>query len=128
MSIGTSIRELWLKVKSGTEILIGEWGVILIIFLAAFSSFGLGRLSATESARPPVTVGEAPQESVPRGMAVGGLVVASRTGSVYHFPWCPGAGQIKAENQIWFASEEAAVDAGYAPSKNCKGLGTATSQ
>jgi len=60
-------------------------------------------------------------------MAVGGLVVASRTGSVYHFPWCAGASQIKAENQIWYSSEEAAKEAGYAPSRNCKGLGAADS-
>ncbi len=117
-----SIRELLLKVKSVAEMMIQEWGVIIIIFLAAFSSFGLGRLSATESARPPVTVAEAPEEAKPQGMAVGGLVIASRTGSVYHFPWCAGASQIKTENQIWFSSEEGAKDAGYAPSKNCKGL------
>ncbi len=112
------------RCKAFMETVISDWGVILIIFLAAFSSFGLGRLSATETARPPVSVGEAAQESEPRDMAAGGLVVASRTGSVYHFPWCGGASQIKAENQIWFSSEEAAKDAGYAPSKSCKGLGT----
>lgn len=62
----------------------------------------------------PASVGE---------MAVGGLVVASRNGSVYHFPWCSGGSQIKQENMIWFTSEEAAKEAGYTPSKSCKGLG-----
>ena len=119
-----TIQGFWRACKSLLEGVLADWGVIMIIFLAAFSSFGLGRLSATESARSPVTVGEAPEEAEPRGMAVGGLVVASRTGSAYHFPWCTGASQIKTENQIWFLSEEAAKDAGYAPSKNCKGLGT----
>jgi hypothetical protein len=119
-----TIQGFWTRCKSLTEGVLADWGVIIIIFLAAFSSFGLGRLSATESARPPVTVGEAPEEAEPRGMAVGGLVVASRTGSAYHFPWCAGASQIKPENQVWYSSEEAAKDAGYSPSKNCKGLGT----
>lgn len=110
------------RCKSLLEAVIAEWGLIIAIFLIAFSSFGLGRLSATEKALPPVTVTRAP-EAGPQGMTVGGLVVASRTGQVYHYPWCSGATQIKAENQIWFASEEAARDAGYAPSKSCDGLG-----
>lgn len=122
MNIGASIRDISLKVKSWADVAIREWGLILVIFLVALASFGLGRLSATEAARPPVSIGRALQEGEPRGMAVGGLVVASRTGSVYHYPWCSGASQIKAENQIWFKSEEAAQAAGYAPSKSCKGL------
>ncbi len=113
---------MWLKVKYGTEVVIQEWGLIIVIFLATFSSFGLGRLSATETARPPVSVGKSEIESEPRGVAIGGLVVASRSGTAYHYPWCSGANQIKPENKIWFQSEEAAQAAGYAPSKSCKGL------
>ena len=123
MDRGT-IQDFWGRCKGAVERGLADWGVIIIIFLAAFSSFGLGRLSATEAARPPVMVGEAPEEAEPRGMMVGGLVVASRTGAAYHFPWCPGAAQIKRENQIWFSSEEAAENAGYTPSKNCQGLGS----
>jgi hypothetical protein len=118
-----SYAGLWYRGKSLLETVLAEWGLIIAIFLIAFSSFGLGRLSATETALPPVTVTQAPEAAGPQGMAVGGLVVASRTGQVYHYPWCSGASQIKAENQIWFASEEAAKDAGYAPSKSCEGLG-----
>lgn len=122
------IQEKWLQVKFGTETALGEWGLILIVFLVALSSFGLGRLSATETAKPVVSVAEAPFEGEPRGMAVGGLVVASRNGSVYHYPWCGGASQISATNKVWFASEEAATAAGYTPSKSCKGLGDSDSQ
>jgi hypothetical protein len=118
------IQEMWLKVKSAGEGMVAEWGLILVVFLVAFSSFGLGRLSATESARPAVSVRQAPVEAEPRGMAVGGLLVASRSGSVYHYPWCAGASQIKEENRIWFANEEAERKVGYTPSKNCKGLGS----
>jgi hypothetical protein len=117
------VQEFWGKVKYGAEIALGEWGLILVVFLVACASFGLGRLSAMEAAKPAVSVGQAPLEGEPRGMAIGGLVVASRNGSVYHFPWCSGANQISAANKVWFASEQAAKDAGYTPSKSCKGLG-----
>jgi len=123
MSIGESIRDGWVKIKNSGEVMIGDWGFIMVIFLVAFASFGLGRLSAVEKARPAVSIGQAPEEAQPRGMAIGGLVVASRNGSVYHYPWCAGASQITAANQIWYKSEEAAREAGYSPAKNCKGLG-----
>jgi len=48
--------------------------------------------------------------------------VASKNGSVYHYPWCPGAQQIKEENKIYFDSKEEAEKAGYRPAKNCPGL------
>lgn len=51
-----------------------------------------------------------------------GNYVASRTGKAYHLPWCPGAGRIKPENRVWFATKEAAEAAGYSPAGNCKGL------
>lgn len=125
--MGTRIQEMWLKVKYGFEVATGEWGPILVVFLVALSSFGLGRLSATEASKPVVSVSAAPMEAEPQGMAVGGLVVASRNGSVYHFPWCSGASQINPANKVWFSSEDAARAAGYTPSKSCKGLEAATS-
>jgi hypothetical protein len=123
MGLATRIQDIWGKVKWGMEVVVADWGLILVVFLVAFASFGLGRLSATEAAKPVVSVSHAPMEEEATGMAVGGLVVASRNGSVYHFPWCGGASQINSANKVWFASEEAAKDAGYAPSKSCKGLG-----
>lgn len=125
MSIRANIQETWLKVKWGVESALGEWGISLIVILVALSSFGLGRLSASEASKPAVSVSQAPFEAEPRGMAIGGLVVASRNGKVYHFPWCGGADQISAANKVWFSSEEAAQKAGYTPSKSCKGLGSA---
>jgi len=124
----TTIREWWLKIKLWLEVSIADWGLILVVFLLALSSFGLGRLSASEASKPAVSVSYQPMEAEPVGMAVGGLVVASRNGTVYHFPWCSGASQISAVNQVWYKSEEAARTAGYSPSKSCKGLGTAGSQ
>lgn len=117
-----TIQAFWLSCKLVLEGIIAEWGVILIIFLVAFSSFGLGRLAASESERPLVSVGISPQEGEPRGMTIGGLIVASRTGKVYHYPWCKSALKIKPENQVWFENESAAREAGYAPAKACDGL------
>ncbi len=117
-----NIPDIWIRCKAALETALGEWGLIGVVFLVAFCSFGLGRLSATEAAKPIVSVGQAEALAEPRGMAIGGLVVASKSGEVYHYPWCGGASQIKPENRIWFASEEAAQNAGYTPSKSCKGL------
>lgn len=122
MSVGGRVQEMWLKVKSRAETFVGEWGVISIVFLVALISFGLGRLSATEAAKPVVSVSQKSFEANGRPMSAGGLVVASRNGSVYHFPWCAGASQISDANKVWFQSEEAAQRAGYSASKSCKGL------
>ncbi|MDO8561749.1 MAG: Ada metal-binding domain-containing protein [bacterium] len=110
------------KIKNWTDIAVGDWGLIAIVFLIGFASFGLGRLSVLESVRAPVSITNAPTIAEPRGMNIGGLIVASRTGSAYHFPWCASAAKIIPQNQIWFASEEKARAAGYSPAKNCKGL------
>ena len=54
--------------------------------------------------------------------AAPGKFVASKKGTAYHFPWCPGAKQIKAENKIWFQTKSEAEKAGYKPAANCPGL------
>ena len=117
-----NIHEWRQKIKLLLEDGVAEWGLVAIVFLVALASFGLGRLSALEDDRPPVAVTEAPAAMKPQAMAMGGLLVASRTGSTYYYPWCSGASKIALANQVWFASEAAEQKAGYAPAKNCKGL------
>lgn len=112
-----------LKIKNRTGDALAEWGSIAIVILVGLASFGLGRLSALEEARPVVSVIEAETATAARSLSAGGSVVASRTGSAYHFPWCGGAASIKEGNKVWFQSEQAARSAGYTPAKNCKGLG-----
>lgn len=51
-----------------------------------------------------------------------GSVVASKSGTKYHLPWCPGAKSIKEENKIWFSTAAEAENAGYTKAANCKGL------
>ena len=44
-----------------------------------------------------------------------GIIVASKKGEKYHWPWCAWAEKIKPENQVWFNSEAEAQKAGYQP-------------
>ena len=117
------IQDMWQKIKGVLDVGIGEWGIAALVFLVGLAAFGLGRLSALEEVRPVVSIERAETIKAPRqGMYAGGLVVASRTGSAYYYPWCGGADKILSKNQVWFQSEEAATRAGYRPAKNCKGL------
>lgn len=65
-----------------------------------------------------------PQSSPVKGEEVnmGGQLVASKSGSKYHFPWCSGAQRIAEANKLWFNSVEEARKAGYTPASNCMGL------
>lgn len=117
-----NIHELGQKIKLLADDTVAEWGTFAIVVLVALASFGLGQLSAIEDARPVVSVGQADTTGKPATLYMGGLYVASRSGSVYYYPWCSGAQKILPANQIWFADEGAAQRAGYRPAKGCKGL------
>ena len=117
-----NIPELRLRVKNMAEDAVSEWGLIAIVLLLGLSSFGLGRLSALQDARPPVAIMQAAMQPAPRTMTEGGLVVAARGGGSYYYPWCTGATKIAPANQVWFQSEADAKAAGLAPAKGCKGF------
>ncbi|RJQ35231.1 hypothetical protein C4568_01265 [Candidatus Parcubacteria bacterium] len=116
------IHEYSGKIKGVLDQGLSEWGIFAIVVLVGLISFGLGRLSALEEARPPVSVSMAAAVAAPAPVAPGGLVVASRGGSSYYYPWCGGAQNIAEGNKVWFDSEKEAEAAGYVPAKNCKGL------
>lgn len=115
----------------------------VIFVLGAVLSFGLGRLSAQESASSKVSfhkeglitdncpefvnsaqasVSINENEEINTSLTSEGLLVGSKNSDKYHFPWCSGAQRIKDENKIWFASVDEAREAGYSPAGNCKGL------
>lgn len=107
--------------------------ICLLVVLVGVLCFALGRFSARDlggnSSQPgTVLVGEDDTDSIlEEGQAgasgaIAGGVVASKTGSKYHFPWCAGAKSIKEGNKVWFASTAEARAAGYEPASNCKGL------
>lgn len=118
--------------------------IVSAIILIGLAGFGLGKLSALEKGREPVsiksasfasstiinqTAGVQKFDNIPLSAAAlvasdgaKGLLVASKSGTRYHFPWCAGASQITEKNKIWFDSYDQAQIAGYTPAANCKGL------
>jgi len=123
-----NIPELSISRNTKEDILL----VCTIVLLGA-TSFGLGRLSASQDTESlsPITVcntasvgalengSEAEQDTA---TAEEGQYVASKNGTVYHLPWCSGAKRINEENKIWFATKAEAEAAGYRPATNCKGI------
>ena len=121
----------------------------VLLVLIAVTSFGLGRQSVSGGGERGMVSGsvfaeypavipqnqaaaavnalpsEVSNSAVPAsnsspGTATAGSVVASKSGTKYHLPTCPGAKQIKPDNLIAFASIAEAEAAGYTPAANCK--------
>lgn len=118
-----TIPEYWGEIKAAFDQGLSEWGVFAIVVLVGLISFGLGRLSTLQESKVPLGVEMSTQLREPQARYLGGEYVASKNGGSYYFPWCAGAERIAAGNRVWFASEKAARAAGYAPAKNCRGLG-----
>lgn len=118
-----------------------------LVFLISMASFGLGRLSAIWPAKEPIKIDEpAGNDEVDKTVPASNFIkprfqrddpsissaqtisssqgnfVASKNGSSYHLPSCPGALNIKEGNKIWFRTKEEAAAAGYKPAGNCPGL------
>lgn len=110
------------SVSESTQDFARVLGIPLAVILVGLASFGLGRLSMIEEMRPEIMLQNAAAAEAIQPIALGGLIVASRSGSTYHYPWCAGAQQIAEQNKRWFKSEEEARKAGYKAAKNCKGL------
>ncbi len=129
-----SIKHLSTKIKVFITSAKEEILVMLIIILVGFGSYGLGRLSVNQSEGARIEIIKASQASltppkdalrasVPTESSnTASVVVASKSGKKYHFPWCAGAKQIAEKNKIIFNSKEEARHAGYTPAANCKGL------
>lgn len=92
---------------------------ILILIFSSSVSFFLGKISILYDFEKDIK-----QESVVLHKKESQKVefVASKKGSVYHFPWCAGAINLSDKNKIFFDSREDAKDSGYRPAKNCEGL------
>jgi len=120
--------------------------IAVVIVLVAITSFFLGRISILEGNKEAIKVYDLSNatenlsgtgntetsgnstsnpstlNSAAAAVASGETVVASKNGTKYHYPWCPGAKQISDKNKITFNSIEEARAAGYTPASNCKGL------
>ncbi len=97
----------------------------VVVLLIGITAYGLGLEAGKldeltkRSAQPAIVFNAAPDDGVPNE---GIVVVASRGGTKYHRPNCPGADTIKGTNLIEFASIDLARAAGYLPAGNCRGL------
>lgn len=135
----------WHKLEAFLE---SRYFLALVVVLVALISFFLGVFWNAKADNEPLRVyssNESPfsdtsSESNPPGLpstkegteqsaaAVLGTpenseaVVASKNGTKYHYPWCPGAKQIAEKNKVTFSSIEEARAKGYTPAANCKGL------
>lgn len=109
-----------------------------LIILVAIASFLLGRYTTVVVTPPDTVPGSgirliassspltgATSSAYLQTAAVGGQndprgeYVASKSGAKYHHVTCSGAGQIKDENKIYFATAIAAEAAGYTRAQNC---------
>lgn len=129
-----SIKHLLIKIKVFFTSVKEEVLVTLIIILVGFGSYGLGKLSVNQAQDARIDIIKASSAPLSPSKQVSGttvptqstnvasVVVASKSGKKYHFPWCAGAKQIAEKNKITFNSKEEARLAGYTPASNCKGL------
>ncbi len=126
------VKEFFVNYKS-------DLYIASIIFFVGMASFGLGRLSIVWPKKEPIAIEsyletdlpEAPikkegeeKSTMPqsRTTQAAGRYVASKSGSYYHLPWCPGARRIKDSNKIWFQDKKEAEARGLKPAGNCEGL------
>lgn len=121
------------KVKSWYEASQKDLYIAGVIFLVGMAGFGLGRLSILWPEKEPLRIIDSNQDTITNNqeettkratttILSRGKYVASKSGTSYHFPWCPGALKIKEENKIWFQTKEEALGRGYKPAGNCEGL------
>lgn len=125
------LTDRWNKINAWIRTNQSDLFIAALIFLVGLGSFGLGRLSAVWPRKEPLTIQEvATTTTAGEGTATvlgstfptQGKYVASKSGKVYHYPWCPGAARIKEENKIWFQTKQEAEGRGLRPAGNCPGL------
>lgn len=142
-----SINQFKEKIKGFIEGQKEELLLSLIIIFVGLGSFGLGKLSALEDVKGQIEIKRGMEATVNRATQLpksssnssykppeqvtqpstsqsqlNEVVVASKSGTKYHFPWCSGAKRISEKNKITFNTIEEARKAGYTPAGNCKGL------
>lgn len=108
----------------------------LVIILVGLSSFGLGRLSVTNSAYI-TDNSELEDNNIIIKDKIGDIsqinsdinnedinkerrYVASKNGKLYYTSSCSGAKRISPKNEVWFSSSIDAEKAGYTLSSSCK--------
>lgn len=117
-----NIAELREKCKSLVARVPNDALIVAVLVLASALSFGLGYLAGEEAGQgAEITISSLPLAGQPAPTGASG-VVASRSGTKYYLPGCPGVDRIVEANKVWFASAAAAKAEGYTPAANCPGL------
>lgn len=62
---------------------------------------------------------EEPQSTSPAG-STSTQLLGNANSKKFHYPDCPSGQKTKPSNQVWFASKQEALDAGYEPCGSCK--------
>lgn len=106
-----SIKDLLIKIKLFP---------ILSIILLGSTAIGLGEFIRLKSPQIPVKITSIALAATASAPTETAAVIASKNGTKYHYPSCPGAKQIADKNRITFASAQAAENAGYTLARNCK--------
>jgi hypothetical protein len=113
--------------------------IFLVIILVGIIGFGLGRLSNFESSDETLDIkklicplssenntslnpSDVINTEVSKTSGQKGMLVASKNGTRYYFPWCSGASRISEANKVWFNSYEEAQTAGLTAASGCLGL------
>jgi len=119
-------NEMIAKITELVKTHASELFLVVIIASITVISFNIGRMSASNSLKSRITVQEAnivrqtgntglnPSKNVSAGE-----VVASKNSTLYHFSWCSSASRIAPQNKLTFATEAAAISAGYTLAANC---------
>ncbi len=121
--------------------------LVAVIILTAFLGFGLGRLSRIEENKVPIVFHDAStplqsshstsvqatanrraveamtspsSDEVKNSGPISGTIVASKNGTTYYTKGCAGERRISEKNKLTFATESAAVTAGYSKAASCK--------
>lgn len=137
-NLGNTEKDRWGIVKNWLTDNQADIVLVIGIILIALISFGLGWLSAPKNAENNSVIIEdkgagaildnagqgsdsvkntekqkTANEQTTTANEQQGIIVASKNGTKYHWPWCSWAKKIKPENQVWFKSEAEAKQAGY---------------
>lgn len=114
----------------------GDIAIVVGFVLVAIISFGVGYLTAPGQTKKPIVIENSNNLSASAGDVLvnivedtnntsktvkkqgseKGLLVASKNGTKYYWPWSSWAKRIKPENEVWFNSEAEAQKAGYSKS------------
>lgn len=131
-----SITDFSRKIKSKFDIDTFTIVFLFVVIGVGIGSFGLGILyerdsnnalmksnSNTENfnnSKDDILIIDENNSSNKINMNREGMYVASKNGKMYYRVDCSGAGRIKEENKVWFATSKDAEESGYQYASSCK--------